>query len=66
MNFELVKKVDEPVNAYGHKGIKTGDVIELDGRLAEKAKGNEDFKESTKKPTVKPAQTKKTEEDEVA
>lgn len=43
MKFKLVKKVDGEVPCYGGKTAKTGDVIELNGHFAEKAKANPDF-----------------------
>lgn len=37
-------EVWEP-GAYGHRGIKPGDIIELGGRMADKAAANPDFEE---------------------
>ena len=42
MKFKFTKKVDAPVQAYGHT-VTTDDVIELGGHLAQKAKNNPDF-----------------------
>lgn len=44
MKFKLVKEVSGSVPCYGFE-IKTGETIELEGRLADKAKANPDFKE---------------------
>lgn len=41
--FKLIKKVDGPVMCYTGNEIKTGDVIELSGHLAEKAKKNQNY-----------------------
>lgn len=43
MKFKLIKQVGGEVPCYGGQTAKTGDVIELDGDLAEKAKNNPDF-----------------------
>ena len=45
MKFKLIKEVEGLVGAYGHENIKTGDVIELEGFFAEKARNNPDFAE---------------------
>jgi hypothetical protein len=44
MNFKFVKKVEGAVRTYGGGLITTGEVIELDGWLAEKALSNPDYK----------------------
>ena len=43
MKFKFIKQVDGEVNCYCGKTVKTGDVIELEGHFAEKAKANPDF-----------------------
>ena len=43
MKFKFIKKVDGEVPCYDGKTVKTGDVIELTGHFAEKAKNNPDF-----------------------
>lgn len=50
--FKLTKEVKSAVPVYGGKEAITGDVIELDGLLAEKARNNPDFQEV--KPGPKP------------
>lgn len=42
--FEFARKVDGEVKSYDGKMVKTGDVIELTGALAKKAKLNPDYK----------------------
>lgn len=44
MKFEYVKQVSEPVPSYGGQMVKTGDVVEIDGPLAAKAKANPDYR----------------------
>ena len=44
MNFKLVKLNCKNVGAYGVTGLSTGDVFQLEGRAAEKAGNNPDFK----------------------
>ena len=39
--------------AYGHEGIKEGDIIELEGHLADKAATNPDLKEIKETPVKK-------------
>lgn len=43
MKFRFVKEVPEPVKNYGGELITTGDVVELTGHLAEKAKTNPNY-----------------------
>lgn len=45
MKFKFIKEVEGKVNAYGGNQVSTGDVIELEGFLAEKAMCNPDFEE---------------------
>lgn len=40
-------------NAYGHRAIKEGDIIELGGRMADKAAANPDFEEVKEAPEKK-------------
>jgi len=54
MNFKFTKKVDGKVPAYGGHMVKTGDIISLDGHLAEKAANNPLFEMTDAKATVKP------------
>ena len=49
MKFKLIKEGCDNVGAYGVNGISTGDTIELDGLMAEKASNNPDFKHMTRK-----------------
>ncbi len=44
MMFEFVKKVEVEVKSYNGNMVKTGDVIELSGVFADKAKKNPDYK----------------------
>lgn len=48
MKFKLIAKFDEPVNCYTGEKISTGDIIELDGHLAEKASKNPNYQEVKK------------------
>lgn len=43
MKFEFIKEVDAPVMSYGVM-VSTGDVVEFDGWLAEKAKSNPNYR----------------------
>ncbi len=47
MQYRKVKAGEKGFNpsAYGHEGIKVGDVLEIDGHLADKAANNPDFEE---------------------
>ena len=51
--------------AYGHEGIKEGDILDIDGVLADKAANNPDFEEvfeepvKAEKPVVKKKAKKK-------
>lgn len=45
MKFEFIKEVSEPVMSYGGVMVKTGDVVELDGWFAEKAKVNPNYRQ---------------------
>lgn len=47
MKFKLVKPGCENSRAYGHDGLKTGDVIELNDHFSRKAMANPDFEEYT-------------------
>ena len=52
MKFRFVKKVEGSVPVYGGQTASTGDILEYQGHLAEKAKANPDFvmaRESKKK-----------------
>lgn len=60
MKFKFIKEVSSAVGVYGGNTVKTGDTIELEGFLAEKAKTNPDFKE------VKPRGNKKSDKSESA
>ena len=54
--FEFIAPMRRPVNAYGHENVMRGDVIKLNGHLAEKCANNPDFKEVTgmERPKLKP------------
>jgi len=43
MKYRYLKEVPEPVPAYGGNHVMKGDVIELDGWLAQKAERNPDY-----------------------
>ena len=50
MKFEFVAKVDGPVMSYGGVMVSTGDVVEFDGWIAEKAKANPNYRQCDQVP----------------
>ena len=50
MKFKLIAEFDKPVRCYTGEMISTGDVIELDGHLADKARNNPNYKEVKRGP----------------
>lgn len=56
MKFKFIKQVEGEVGVYDGKSVKTGGVVEFEGRYAEKALNNPDFeavKPAAKKPAAK-------------
>ena len=49
MKFKFVKEIEGECSCYGVTGVKTGDEIDLEGRLADKAAKNKDFEASAPK-----------------
>lgn len=54
MKFLFIRQVDGEVPVYGGQFAKTGDTIELEGRLAEKAERNPHFEAVTDSPKKAP------------
>ena len=53
-NFKFLPETpDGPVTAYGQAFVEHGDIITLDGRLAEKARKNPNYEETTESTTPK-------------
>jgi hypothetical protein len=59
VKFRFITQVDEPVNSYGGVQVSTGDIVELDGPLADKASRNPNYE------VVKPGRPKKAKLDPV-
>lgn len=59
MKFEFIKEVSGEVPGYGGQSVKTGDIVDLDGHLASKAKGNPDYREPKEDEPIATENTKK-------
>lgn len=55
MKFKFIKEVESEVTIYNEAKVKTGDVVELEGFFADKAKSNPDFEEVKSNDNRKPA-----------
>lgn len=55
MKFEFTKAVEGEVGVYDGKKASTGDTVDYEGRFAEKALANPDFRQV--KPRGKPAKS---------
>ena len=58
MKFKLIKKDCVDVRCYGQAGFSTGDIVDFDGHLADKAQANPNYEKVIAK-TVKKAVVKK-------
>ena len=54
MKFKFIGDVDGEVPSYDGTMIKKGSIVDLDGRLAEKATANPDYELAKKAPAKKP------------
>ena len=48
MKFKFIKKVDKAVPVYGGKMANTGDIVDIDQRLVEKAMRDPNYEEVVK------------------
>ena len=58
MKFRYIHKVDAPVNTYDGLMVSTGDIIELDGWLAGKAKKDPHYEVVTESTVIEPVTAK--------